>query len=167
MYPTKIQLYKNKKVDYLLAYCNKPFKITIDIKKDPISITTSNSDYYDISDIYFDSNKYYVYGGQSNTINILDANNLLIGRIFDSNIKCSKIYQIAKWKDYMLKIGDDRLLKLVDLDPVKPPTPPPSPKKGAKGKKAPPKKKVEAPKLKKGEKVEVKIELKTNVIELY
>jgi len=44
-----------------------------------------------------------------------------------------------------LKIGDDKLLKLVDLDPKKPVTPPVSPKKG-KGKKAAPKKKVEPPK---------------------
>ena len=104
----KITYIKDKKEDYFLLFCKDPFKIKINYLKDPISISTSNFMFSDTDCIYENSGKLYL--GGKNGITVVDTSLNVLSKIQDK--RNSSVMLIAKWKDNLITIGDDRLLKL-------------------------------------------------------
>jgi len=77
--------------------------------KDPISIAISNFAYCDTECIYENNDKLYL-GGKSG-VTVVDYNLNFLAKIID---KSNNIISISKWKDNILTVGDDKMMKLYD-----------------------------------------------------
>ena len=112
--PMKILQTKDKKSEHTFLFlCKENVKVTINSNIEPISVNSSNFPYNGINNILEYNQQYYLACYSPNII-VLNSQTLAKeGEIVDS--ECNEIYNVAIWKNYLVTLGNDKMLKFWDI----------------------------------------------------
>jgi hypothetical protein len=111
---TKILYYTEKKNEYIVFICKESFKIKVNISKEPFCFTTNPFAYNKILNSELIENKFYLLGLNSN-IYIFDNMMNFQTEITEEQVTGGILF-LAKWKNYFITLGEDKLIKLVEIN---------------------------------------------------
>ena len=109
----KILPYKDKKSEYFIFLCKENIKININTNLDQVSINSSAFPHCEIN-CFIEHNQLLFFASLSPNIIVLNSQSLTkVTEIVDFDV--NEIYNLAIWTNYLISIGNDKMIKFWDM----------------------------------------------------